>query len=300
MKTSNIKKSLLAMVSLVLIFSLYSCKTENNTLLFAGLSDSDTGIETLPEEIKGAGGEDIVEKPEMKGRSFTQTINGREYTGIYCDSSISPYRNCDSDSYYVKENDGTIVTFNVNCSSRKLISFLLGNYPCETTKENGLSYEACRQIAIQKLHDYDNSSTFIEKETQNDSKNCYHFMFVKTLEDIETSGIVLLTVNTDGIVTCFSARTMPAFDELGNLGKKLRNIEDRDIKLNIKTKLSEIFKGRDLESWEINERTLSVLKEVGPAIEYRISVLWGKEKIEVEGSMEEFIYTVGVLLIRQL
>lgn len=282
------------------LFGLCSCSSKKGGLLLSGVSENGLVSITYKNEI-------LLSSNNYEDRNLAETtysinLYGEEYTGVYYDTIIFPYYRCAVDYYEYRENNRLVLLFGINRFTKHLVYFLFGdNYPCDTDKNTGKSYEECRQIAIQKLYEYESDIVFTEKEVQDDYlKNVYQFMFVKTIDGVETSARLIVSVNTDGVIVMVDSDNMSSFINIGPKVDRLKNIDESNLNEQIESKLSEILEGENYEKWEIYNRTLHILKDGSPCIEYDIRVILDTYEVEVEGSIEKAENRVGLRFIKML
>ncbi len=301
-----IKKLLLRFLQVLLICSFVllvfcSCNNKKGDLLLSGISES--GLVSITNKNEILLSSNNYEDRNLAETTYNINLYGEEYTGIYQRTIIYPYYRCAVDKYECWEDGRFILSFLINRYSKQLMSFRFSvdNYYCATDKNTGKSYEECRQIAIQKLYEYDRDSVFTEKEVQDDYlKNIYKFMFVKTIDGVESSARIIVSVNTDGVIVRFDTTTMPSFNNIETKEQRLKNIDESNLNEQIESKLSEILKGENYEKWEIYNRTLHILKDGSPCIEYDIRVILNTYEVEVEGSIEKAENRVGLRFIKML
>ncbi|MBP5312586.1 MAG: hypothetical protein J6112_07130 [Clostridia bacterium] len=294
-----LKKLLLRFLCIVFVLCLCACNSNNGALLYSGYSDCPfSGSHELEIELRTKDYEYFW----LANTSHTINLYGKKYTGKYYKTIVFPYYRCTVDFYTYRENDKIALEFGINRFTKNLTYFfLLGDYPCDTDKNSGKTREECRQIAIQKLYEYDNDITFTEKEIQDDYlNNMYNFMFVKTIEGVETSARFSVSVNTDGVIILMNSDDMPSFDNLGYKEQKLKSIDETNLNEQIEEKLSDILEEPKYEKWELIGRTLHILKDGSPCIEYKIRVVLDTYEVEVEGSIEKVVDDVYFLFIKML
>jgi len=93
---------------------------------------------------------------------------------------------------------------------------------------------------------------------------------------------------------------MPSFNNIGTKEQRLKNIDESNLNEQIESKLSEILEGENYEKWEIYNRTLHILKDGSPCIEYDIRVILNTYEVEVEESIEKAENRVGLRFIKML
>ncbi|MCR5693814.1 MAG: hypothetical protein K6G89_02445 [Clostridia bacterium] len=289
------------MLCCAVVVSLCSCTGGKGELLLSGISDSGLIPITYKNDIELS--TKRYEDPRLVETTYRINIYGKEYMGSYEETCIFPYHKCAVDRYRVIEDGRYTLSFCINRYSKKLSSFRfsIDDFSCETNKDSGKSREECRQIAIQKLYEYDSEIVFTEKYPQdNYLKDIYKFMFVRTIDGIETSDIYSVKVNTDGVIVGFNSDSMPSFENLGSKLERLKNIDESDLNEQIEDKLSVILEGKNYEKWELIRRTLHILKDGSPCIEYGIRVVFGTYEVEVEGSIEKAEDYVYLRFIKML
>ncbi|MCR5693987.1 MAG: hypothetical protein K6G89_03320 [Clostridia bacterium] len=277
-----------------------SCKNNMRSLLIAGVSENGSKYFSAVIEKEIAGKNE--KNSQLIGKTYAVTLNGQEFTGTYFDSFISPYYSCDGDTYVCKNEDGSTLVFGINRQSKELVSYILDNYPCNTTKETGKNRDECLRIAREVLQSHFKDCVFAEKELNNSfSGDGYSFCFAMMMDDWETRATVSITVNTDGVVTEYSAITMESFGNLNSLATKVDHINKDEINSQIDERILELYKGKSC-SWEVKGCYLSVIDDLGPCIEYEISVkvLDDNPANGSESDGEFYNNTVGLMMIKVL